>query len=138
MREIKQAGLLRSYGHFLFEFVAGLQKVSLGAAADGAEPGQKQREEYENDVVREFRPADVETVNGLGKEKVESQTGEYDCKNPGPDPGIPYRYDDGQKEEREFHIVEVRAFEKKTDPQSNRNGQNCKTVALNHGRDVRR
>ncbi|MGB8730402.1 MAG: hypothetical protein WCC99_04080 [Candidatus Sulfotelmatobacter sp.] len=44
MGEIKQAGLLRSYSHFLFEFVAGPQKVSLDAAADGAEPGQKQRE----------------------------------------------------------------------------------------------
>jgi hypothetical protein len=40
--EIKQAGLLRSYRHFLLKFVAGLPKLSLGAMADRAEPGEKE------------------------------------------------------------------------------------------------
>jgi hypothetical protein len=74
------------------------------------------------------------SVKKKSKAKLESTT----ARIPGPTPAYHTGYDDGQKEEREFHIVEVRAFEKKTDPQSNRNGQNCKTVALNHGRDVRR
>ena len=55
VREIEQAGLLGSFRHFLFEFVAGLQKVSLDAAPNGAEPGNKRRKQYENDIVRELR-----------------------------------------------------------------------------------
>ena len=41
MCEIEQAGLLRSYRRFFLKFVAGLPKVSLGAMADRAEPGEK-------------------------------------------------------------------------------------------------
>src|ERR1700733_4187855 len=43
MREIEQAGLLRSYRYFLFESVAGFEKVPFDAAADRAEPSQKRR-----------------------------------------------------------------------------------------------
>src|SRR5580692_9708480 len=34
--------------------------------------------------------------------------------------------------------MEVRAFQKEADPESHRNRQNCKTVALKHSRNVRR
>ena len=62
MGEVEQAGLLGSHRHFLLEFVAGLQKLSFDAAADGAEPGEKQRKQDEKDVVREIRSSDVEAV----------------------------------------------------------------------------
>jgi hypothetical protein len=39
--EIEQARLLGSNRNFLFEFVVGLQKVSLNTATDRAEPGEQ-------------------------------------------------------------------------------------------------
>ena len=44
MCQIEQAGLLCSFRYFFFKFVAGLQEVSLDAAAHGGEPGNKRRE----------------------------------------------------------------------------------------------
>ena len=72
MGKIEQAGLLRSHCHFLLEFVAGFEKLSLDAAADCAEPGEKNRKHYEKDIVRDFRSPDVKGVAGLRKEVVES------------------------------------------------------------------
>jgi len=42
--EIQQAGLLSSFGHFDFEVVARLTKLSLNAASNGAEPGDQRCE----------------------------------------------------------------------------------------------
>ena len=60
MSEIEQAGLLGSYRHFFFKFVAGLQKLALYSAANRAEPDDKQCKQDESDVVRELSPGDVE------------------------------------------------------------------------------
>ena len=72
MSEIEQAGLLGSHCYFLFKFVTGLQKLSLDAAANGAEPDDKRCKQYERDVVRNLRTGHVETVKGLSEEVVES------------------------------------------------------------------
>ncbi len=42
--EIQQAGLLSSFRYFDFEVVAGLTKLSLDAASNGAEPGDQRCE----------------------------------------------------------------------------------------------
>jgi len=48
-----------------------LQKLSLDAAADRAEPGEKYRDQNERKVVRKLRSPDVEAVKGFSEEVVE-------------------------------------------------------------------
>src|ERR1035438_2015819 len=71
MREIEQVGLLSAFGHFPLEFVAGLQKLLLDAAADRAEPGDKYREQNEDKIGRQLGTSNVEAVKGHGEEVVE-------------------------------------------------------------------
>ena len=80
--KIEQAGLLRSHRNFLLEFVAGFEKLSLDAAADGAEPGEKNRKRYEEDIVREFRSRDVkhEEVSSAIREQSPRYHRETSCR----------------------------------------------------------
>ena len=44
VREVEQAGLLCSFGHFDLEFIPSFPKLSLDPASPGAEPGHYARE----------------------------------------------------------------------------------------------
>jgi len=61
MREIEQVGLLGSFRHFPLQFVAGLQKLSLDAAADGAD---------------QVRSTDQNEANITGASAIRRRTGE--------------------------------------------------------------
>jgi hypothetical protein len=71
MGEVEQVRLLGSDRHFALECVSGLQKRPFDAAANTAEPGEKRREEDEDNIGRKIRTSNVEAVQGLSEEVVE-------------------------------------------------------------------
>jgi hypothetical protein len=78
MCEIEQTCLLRSLNDFNLKLVAGLTKLSLDAASNGAEPHSKRREGYENGDGRETGESEIEAVKGLREKVIEASGRQYD------------------------------------------------------------
>ncbi len=76
MREIEQAGLLGSLLYFHLQLVAGVTKLSLDAASNGAEPCDQRGEGNENDEVWKVGECEKKAVKGLGEEVVEASAGQ--------------------------------------------------------------
>ena len=83
MREIEQAGLLRSFRHFPFQGAARVAQLALDAASVRAEDGDHEREDQEGEEDRPLGLDEVERVQRLDEEIVEAQPGEDDGQQAG-------------------------------------------------------
>ena len=132
VREIEQAGLLRSFRHFPFQGAARVAQLALDAASVRAEDGDHEREDQEGEEDRPLGLDEVERVQRLDEEIVEAQPGEDDGQQAGQHPRAPDRDGDHGQEQRRPHLLHSQPLSDQPGAQRHRDGHDGEAVPQHH------